>query len=144
MLKQLLIVALIALSAQAQTYCQDQALRCRTAATTRPESEACGIREQACTGSKVWVPECPKAAPAVSSKHHHHHEKNEEFPSKPSVVSSNLKVKINARCKVPCNNNWIICDEMAITAAAMAECQIRKQACQASTSCTWVPMCAAK
>ena len=119
MLKQLLIVALIALGAQAQTYCQNQALRCLTAATTRPESEGCNIREKACQGSKVWVPECPKAPVAVASKHHHHHEKKEEVPAKSSVVSYNLKAP---NCKAPCNNNWIICDEMAITAAQQAEC----------------------
>ena len=140
MFKQLLIVALIALGTQAQTYCEDQALRCRVAATTRPESEACGIREQACAGSKIWVPECPKAVPAVTSKHHHHHEKKE----KESVVKANIwpfpikpkptpKPKPVPKCNVPCNNNWIICDEIATTAADMAECQIRKQACQASS-----------
>ena len=115
MFKKLLIVALIALGAQAQNYCADQKLRCLTAATTRPESEACNIREQACTGSKIWVTECPKAAPAVESKHHHHHDKKEDDKTPATGVS--FKLKANARCKVPCNNNWIICDEMAITGA---------------------------
>ena len=138
MFKKLLLVALIAIGAQAQNYCADQKLRCLTAATTRPESEACNIREQACTGSKIWVTECPKAAPAVESNHHHHH--HEKKKDKAPATGVSFMLKAAPRCAVPCNNNWIICDEMAITGADQAACQIRKQACTASTKCTWVPM----
>ena len=139
MFKKLLLVALIALGAQAQNYCADQKLRCLTAATTRPESEACNIREQACTGSQIWVTECPKAVLVEGKNHHHHEKKRVEAPT----TGVSFIIKPAPKCKVPCNNNWIICDEMAITAADQAACQIRKQACTASTKCTWVPMCAA-
>ncbi len=47
---------------QGENYCPNHNLICITQAATRPESEACGIRLQACKGSNIWVPTCPKAA----------------------------------------------------------------------------------
>ena len=141
MFNKLLLLALIALGAQAQNYCADQKLRCLTAATTRPDSEGCNIRFQACSGSKIWVTECPKAV-MVEGKHRHKHEKKDD-DDLVRATSVSYQLKANKNCKVPCGNNWIICDEMAITAADQAACQIRKQACIASDKCTWVPMCAA-
>ena len=143
MLKQIIIIALIALGAQAQTYCQDQNLRCLTAATTRPESEGCRIREQACLGSNIWVTECPKAAVAVVRHHHHEKKEKKADPIKSSVVQDYLSVQQLTKCKLPCNNNWIICDEGATTNADMVECMNRKNACLRSRACTWVPMCPA-
>ena len=113
MFKKLILVALIALGAQAQNYCADQKLRCFTAATTKAESDACKIREQACQGSGIWVVECPKGAPAVECTTHRSYrcldpDYNNDIPHKLMAVKN---------CRTPCNNAWIKCDERAITAA---------------------------
>ena len=138
MLKKLIIVALVAIvsTVQGQDYCSNQALRCRTQCADRPCSEACGIREQACNGSKIWVPECPKAAKVRFSP--------EMVAAVKTSVKKNMNVQANSKCKVVCNNQFIICDEIATTPEQAQDCLIRKQACTASGSCTWVPLCPAK
>ena len=140
MLKKLIIVAIVAIvsTVQGQSYCANQALRCRTQCADRPCSEACGIRENACNGSNLWVPECPKA-PAV--RFSPEMVEAVKFSVRSEIGASNVQAK---KCKAPCNNQFIVCDEIATTPEQAQDCLIRKQACTASNSCTWVPLCPAK
>ena len=138
MFKKIIAIALLALisTVQGQQYCKDQSLRCLTHAADRPASEGCKIREKACMGSKIWVPECPAAAAVRFSP--------EMVESVKFSVRSEIDASVKAnKCKVPCGNQFIVCDEIATTPELMQDCMIRKQACLASNKCIWVPLCAA-
>ena len=130
MLKKLIIVAVVAIvsAVQGQSYCDDQTLRCQ-ARTTRPAD--CAVRKQACNGSNLWVPECPAAAVERFS------------PEMIEAVKFSVRQQVSAtnNCKVPCNKQYILCDELKATPEEMQDCLIRQQASTNSKKCTWVPMC---
>ena len=145
------VIALVAVTLMASctygAYCDDQGLRCRTQALTRKESEDCLIRERACLGSNIWVPECPKIAPATLTASAPTETQDLVLENEIAIKSANdasfsIKTLITNPCIDVCNELYTLCLKYkADNPNTGTDCKLRKLACTGSKNCTWVPYC---